>query len=744
MSQKELEYAGERLRLVGSRVVNTDKKTGRKSIRVQSIRMSTCPEGIEELFRRQGQNLDVPEFEKTETASQFELFYDLWFVANLNVFTSIHDISNLGKFQSFIGYMVLLWTTWLITSIYDVRFSADSVLERCCKAIHLGVMVGFAEIGTHFDPNDQIISVFRSMSLFLAVSRFTLSVQYCVVALQIRKYNEGIRPMILTSALHLCVAAVYFGVSFRYDTHENSRVYLVWYIGGCVEIALHLGLSQLSDVLSFLGTHLGERMNLLTLVILGEGCIIVAKSITLLVKDTYVKDDTVTTWSPAIIGIVTSATALIYIIFQLYFDWMHEEHSMSRRHQVWWSAVHLPFHIALILLLEGGNQFILWSRINESIQGIIDQVVDVFNSLPSTPTSEEVSNALGDVVYTFLSKYQPSNPIETYESVRDHLDQIADMPDSFWTESQVQNDSVVLRFQQDLEEVELAMVNAVYAAFEIEAPEQVEGKGDLDNMQSEATRAILQKFILVFIYAFACAGIVLLFLTIMHIISKRRGWSPFNIFRTAICMVISICLALLSALASDQDAIWNGQGATPFIGSSWMLPTITISYFGVLLITHLPHPSNFSVSPGKYREIEEARDAKKYNSSHKKFPPPPPIPEEPEPEERGNQRHVSFAPAERTNTYASSMYSTRNHHLDDSPPLPPYDARNSHYTSDDGSEPRASPRPEAEDQNEEERFQSLDLNNDTRPLRVQTNVGDSARRTTASLQFINAKPTSPF
>ncbi|KAI1503799.1 hypothetical protein F5X99DRAFT_374463 [Biscogniauxia marginata] len=698
MSHKDLEYAGERLRLIGSRVVNTDT-TGRKSIRVQSIRVSACHEDAEQLFRKQKQNLDVPEFEKTETASQFELFYDLWFVANLNVFTSIHDISNLPKFQSFIGYMVLLWTTWLMTSLYDVRFSADSVLERCCKAVHLGVMVGFAEVGTHFDPNDQIISVFRSMSLFLAVSRFVLALQYGVVALQIRKYNDGIRPMILTTILHLCAAAIYFGVSFRYDTGQTSRVYLVWYIGGVLEMALHLSLSQLSDVLSFLGSHLGERMNLLTLVILGEGCIIVAKSITLLVKDTYVKDDAFTAWSPDLIGIVTSATALIYIIFQLYFDWMHEEHSMSRRHQVWWSAVHLPFHIGLILLLEGGNQFVIWARINESIQGIVYKVVGVFDSLPSTPTSEEVSNALGDLVYGFLSKYQPANPIETYESVRDHLDEIAELPDSFWMDSGKQDESLMASFKQDLEEVELAMVNAVYAAFEIEATEEAGAKGNLDDMQAEAARSILQKFILVYIYAFACAGIVLLFLTIMHIISKRNGWSPFNIFRTAICIVISICLAVLSALASDQEAIWNGQGATSFIGSSWMLPTIAICYFVVLLITHLPHPSNFAGGHGKYSEIEEAKDVKE-NHPLKNIPPGS--------EDRRNQRHVNF---ERTNTYASSIYSVRNHHLDDSPPpLPPYDSQNV-------NDLRASPVSSA-DSHHEERLESLDLNrNDAQQLR---------------------------
>lgn len=74
-------------------------------------------------------------------------------------------------------------------------------------------------------------------------------------------------------------------------------------------MVLHLSFSNLSDVLTFNGTHFGERLNLLTLIILGEGkrsilvhprdiylihmrlgCIILAKSVTLLVKDTFIKD----------------------------------------------------------------------------------------------------------------------------------------------------------------------------------------------------------------------------------------------------------------------------------------------------------------------------------------------------------------------------------------------------------------------------------------------------------------------
>ena len=158
-----------------------------------------------------------------------------------------------------------------MVTIYDVRYTADSVVARIGRAVHLAVMVGFAEFGTSFDPNDQVKAIFQTLSLFLAASRLTLAIQYGVVAYHIRKYRKGKSPMILTSLLHLVAAAVYFGVSFRYEDGKNSRGYIMWYITGVTEMALHLSLSNLSSVLSFKGTHFGERLNLLTLIILGEG-----------------------------------------------------------------------------------------------------------------------------------------------------------------------------------------------------------------------------------------------------------------------------------------------------------------------------------------------------------------------------------------------------------------------------------------------------------------------------------------
>lgn len=69
-----------------------------------------------------------------------------------------------------------------MTSIYDVRFTLESILERCCRSALLSVMTRFAVIATSFNPEKQIASVYRVMSFFLAVSRLVLALQYALSA----------------------------------------------------------------------------------------------------------------------------------------------------------------------------------------------------------------------------------------------------------------------------------------------------------------------------------------------------------------------------------------------------------------------------------------------------------------------------------------------------------------------------------------------------------------------------------
>lgn len=92
-----------------------------------------------------------PVFERHEESTAIELFYDLFFVANLTTFSNIHEINSTKTLTSYIGFFCVLWFTWCITSLYDIRFVTDSLLARIAKGVHLGVMVGLAISGPKFD-----------------------------------------------------------------------------------------------------------------------------------------------------------------------------------------------------------------------------------------------------------------------------------------------------------------------------------------------------------------------------------------------------------------------------------------------------------------------------------------------------------------------------------------------------------------------------------------------------------------
>jgi hypothetical protein len=94
-------------------------------------------------------------FERHEESTAIELFYDLFFVANLTTFSNIHEITDVKTLTSYIGFFSILWFTWCLTSMYDIRFVSDSLLARIAKGVHLGVMVGLAFSGPKFDTTEH-------------------------------------------------------------------------------------------------------------------------------------------------------------------------------------------------------------------------------------------------------------------------------------------------------------------------------------------------------------------------------------------------------------------------------------------------------------------------------------------------------------------------------------------------------------------------------------------------------------
>ena len=223
---------------------------------------------------------DQPRFRKRETSSILELFYDLWVVATLNVFTSAHEITARDELASFLQYIFLLWTTWFLVVIYDVRFLEDSVVERVTRAVQLGVLLVFVQAAPFFDPAAQTRGVFASLSLVLASSRLVLAGQYGIVLWQTRYFAQGRTGLTAVLATHVLAASLYAIVSVAFFVQENSPAYVAWMVLSTFEIVANLVIAMMSRVVSFEGSHLPERLSQLTLVVLGEGVINLARDLT--------------------------------------------------------------------------------------------------------------------------------------------------------------------------------------------------------------------------------------------------------------------------------------------------------------------------------------------------------------------------------------------------------------------------------------------------------------------------------
>ena len=317
---------------------------------------------------------DSPTFHHYAEATTAELFYDLFFVANLTTFTSEQEVNDRGSLTDYIGFVSLLWLTWYQVTLYDVRFSTDSVFERFAKAVHFGVMVGFAVIGPQWRPG-QLHSDYRIYVAFgymLMVSRFTLLAQYGITLWYTKEYRKTVIPLALV--LGMCsVAAIIYGAltpaypATRYDASGYaielpSNVYIAWYIIGLSETILSVGVSCYWRVVSFKGTHMVQRMSLLTLIVLGEGIIVICKSISRIVKNNYL-------WSAPVVAQIIAGVLIIYFLYMLYFDRIQEEHFGTIKQQIW-SFLHFPLHIVLVLVLQGVSLLIIWRQAVESLNAL--------------------------------------------------------------------------------------------------------------------------------------------------------------------------------------------------------------------------------------------------------------------------------------------------------------------------------------------------------------------------------------
>ncbi|TVY43268.1 hypothetical protein LSUB1_G000922 [Lachnellula subtilissima] len=538
-----------RLTLVKSPLVN--EKSGGHSQPIDS------ENGRNEMYM-----FETPEFQRHEEATSIELFYDLFFVANLTTFTSLHEINGGHTLSSYAGFFCILWFTWCQVSLFDVRYVSDGVLERCLRALQFGVMVGFAVVGPKLDPYAQKATTFQALSLILAASRFVLSIQYLIVLFHVKKYKKSQMPLALLVLSSFIAGLIYLGISFVFKEDHPSKVYAAWYILAVVEIGINIIISSSWKVVSFKGTHLVQRMSLLTLIILGEGIIIIFKSIGKIVKQENA-------YTSATVGNIIAAVVLIYFLYMLYFDWLNiHDHFGSIRQQIW-TFLHFPFHLFLVLSLAGTSQVIIVRKLAEAVAILSDKFTSGFAKF----NDDSVEYSIDDLVSTFNTTIQnifvtyPPTFTSTITEVQDGLEQLRHA-----TTNSTQDDA--------LTDVLSTVINSIYESYGVELSEK-----DTANLTSaEQNEKYAHVFEVLFIYFFVTIGGTILLMNLLNYLSISHKSSPRlslgSWLRLAFNTIIGVALCAVAGIARTT-------GAMNYLVSPWVLPTIAIALFSILVVNNI-------------------------------------------------------------------------------------------------------------------------------------------------------------
>lgn len=509
-------------------------------------------EDFQNVTRSEAQE-SLEEHIEVEEATPIELFYDLFFVANLTTVTGVQYITEWRNLSSYMLFFIILWFTWLHVTFLDVRFSVDSVYERVCKAMHFAVMAAFSSVSTDWDPfspdDTESVRALRVMTLTLMFSRVLIGIQYLVVMWYGRHRKNAVLPVGIHAGVMFTSAAVYLGMYWGFEAAARKKTYLGWYVMATFEIVALIATSSIWKTMSFKKTHLVERMGLLTLIILGEGIIVMLKAINAVVRGFG--------WTKSTFGVVSAAICVIYLFWMFYFDYTPRNiHYGTIRQQIW-AMLHFPFHLSLVLVVEGMRQL---------------TTMQSFNLLASTigrsVTTLEQNGAEAAVPEIFRETFEILYEDGSSKSVLKYYSKIQSMIEALETTPRPS-----VKYESYLHDLLFAMYTGLGEYYGIKAPAETDSTLQLV--------AILKVFDLVFQYFFIALGVVFLLYGVFAII-VRRHMDIFDYVSIGLRFIASV--AFFSMLGLYFHPINSDSYINFMWGGPWPIPTVCFIMIFVLIV----------------------------------------------------------------------------------------------------------------------------------------------------------------
>lgn len=207
--------------------------------------------------------------------------------------------------------------------------------------------------------------------------------------------------------------------------------------------------------------------------------------------------------APALVGVIICSAANLYITFLLYFDWMHFHRCMKAVHQAYWAVIHLPFHIALVLLSEGSSQWDVWWRAIEAYRDAKEKLKEVTEeTADDTMSTSSIVEALRDKAFEILEKYGADTDEggPDMRSLNEAFSTLGRIPDEFWDEGM--EDSSNPSYESYLEgstTVVSTVMNAISDAFEVSVEDNAKtvAPTEWDTAEIEAVERTTQRLVLI-------------------------------------------------------------------------------------------------------------------------------------------------------------------------------------------------------------------------------------------------------
>ncbi|OKL56805.1 hypothetical protein UA08_07758 [Talaromyces atroroseus] len=510
-------------------------------------------------------NARSPRLRQRTDATPIELFYDVFLVANLATFSATHEINNITAVWSYVGFVGIIWFTWLQVTLFDIRFSRDSIFERICKVVQLSAMIGFASAGARFSTNiqDENVWAFKSLSILLSGSRVMLALQYTINLWLIHdKLTTAIKGMVAIIGV-LSVTGISYLIMYLTFKPSEPHIWTIWFVLFLFESLVIIAVSNHTEGIELDDTHLTTRMGLLTLIIIGEHVISVTRIVNKMIAGGG--------WTFASLLHVMGVVATVYLLWHSYYDISPRKHYGKLRQQIW-THLHFPFHMCVILSSEACQILALALDISLKLRYLLET---------TNFACEEPRPAKGFAL-NLLNRTISDMEIDFTQSSHEEL-AIHNVIDGLWNQTNIcsgNNPTQSSTYGIKEDQGRFLSGNVTVALFSsmgitLEDPHSTSSEG------VQYVKLYLGLLAFVYVYYFVTVGLEMVHFAVFAWLTNRHPRVSYNVIAVGFRMICAMILISQIAFAKNFDLTYK------YMTHPIILYTFSLTMLAVLLVDRL-------------------------------------------------------------------------------------------------------------------------------------------------------------